>query len=143
MGLQDKIKGHELLKDNLFKVNKHMEEGRTLLSKSGFVRTQLITKGISATQIASCYLQMLKWNPSVQSFEIIARPRTNCLIAKLKTAKYSMFSYPREATLIINYFRPCECQLQKRSNKSYLYIEDLPEDEEKGGAIRLSLKQII
>lgn len=97
-----------------------------MLAKSGFVRTQIITKGISAIQVASCYIQMAKWNPSVEYFQIIARPRTNCLVAKLKTQKYSIFSYQRQATVIINYFKPCECGQQKHSNKSYLLIEDLP-----------------
>ena len=39
-----------------------------MLAKSGFVRTQIITKGISAIQVASCYIQMAKWNPSVEYF---------------------------------------------------------------------------
>jgi len=67
-GLEEKLKGNEMLKDELYKIHKNLEEGRIMLAKSGFVRTQVITKGISAIQVASCYIQMAKWNPSVEYF---------------------------------------------------------------------------
>ena len=39
-----------------------------MLAKNGYVRTQVITKNITAIQLASCYIQMTKWNPSVELF---------------------------------------------------------------------------
>jgi uncharacterized protein YueI len=74
-----------------------MSEGRVLYNKNNCVKTQLMIKGLTSVQAASCYIQMASWNPSVDQFEIVSRPRTNCLLGRLRSKKYSMISYPREA----------------------------------------------
>ena len=66
------------------------------------------------------------------------------MLARLRTKKYSLISYQREAMLAINFFRPCHCQDKQPSSDSYLLIEDLPSEEKLAGrTIRMSFRQII
>ena len=108
MAFEEKVAQIGMLRDEGYKLSKNMQEGRVLVSNK-WVRTQIIVKGVTPLQAASCYIQMSEWNPSVSSFEITSKPRTNCLTALLKTTKYSMISYQREAAVAINYLRFCQC----------------------------------
>lgn len=81
-----------------------------MVGSNGTVKSQFLVKGFTAEALATKYLLMTKWNPEIELFEVTGKPRRNCLTARLRTKKYSLISYQREALLAINFFRPCHCQ---------------------------------
>ena len=110
LGLEEKIKGIDLVGEADYKIHKNIAEGRVLIGNNGSVKSQFLVKGFPAEQIAEKYIQMTAWNPEIELFEITGRPKHNCLVARLRTKKYSLISYQREAMLAINFFKPCHCQ---------------------------------
>ena len=88
---------------------------------------------------------MGEWNSAIDEFTVLARPRTNCLVARLRTKSYSMFSYQRETKVILNYFRPCECKEQRASGRVFLLIENYAGEEENQGqgSVRMGFRQVV
>jgi hypothetical protein len=49
-----------------FKLFRAFQEGRILVGKNGSVKLQMLVKGFSPIQVASCFVQMALWNSSVE-----------------------------------------------------------------------------
>lgn len=53
-----------------------------------------------------------------------------------------MLSYARGVRLVLNFFRPCQCQKSEPA-RYYLLLEELPGEEAVGGVVGMSLRQVV